>query len=345
LVDEVVTFTAQSADADGDALTFYIEYGDGAVAVDTGAGGAGTQQVQFTHAYTVADTYVVTVWADDGVAGAGHNKSASINVVVSEPTNSAPVVLLPSSFSANYNVTKAFLPTSITDPDDDPMTVSWNWGDGSAWTMGDAGADYSASHKYSVIGSRTITVYADDGQGHNVSDTAPVTITETNQKAQTISVVLNPSRTTFWVNTTVNFTVTLYDYEGDVATLTVDWGDGSTPSSQTVDLAANVNQEVTLTHMFTAASAVPYTVVATVDDNQDHSNPTLDTAEVDVNVSVWTPPSEEDGGGGIDTMTLALIGIVIVVVVILAALLLMKRKKGAEGGESGGMEGGVAPPE
>jgi len=345
LVDEVVTFTTQSADADGDALTFYIEYGDGAVAVDTGAGGAGTQQVQFTHAYTVADTYVVTVWADDGVAGAGHNKSASINVVVSEPTNSAPVVLLPSSFSANYNVTKAFLPTSITDPDDDPMTVSWNWGDGSAWTMGDAGADYSASHKYSVIGSRTITVYADDGQGHNVSDTAPVTITETNQKAQTISVVLNPSRTTFWVNTTVNFTVTLYDYEGDVATLTVDWGDGSTPSSQTVDLAANVNQEVTLTHMFTAASAVPYTVVATVDDNQDHSNPTLDTAEVDVNVSVWTPPSEEDGGGGIDTMTLALIGIVIVVVVILAALLLMKRKKGAEGGESGGMEGGVAPPE
>jgi LPXTG-motif cell wall-anchored protein len=254
-------------------------------------------------------------------------------------------VLLPSSYSANYNVTKVFVPTSITDPDGDTMTVWWNWGDGSALTMGDAGADYSASHNYSIIGSRTITVWADDGQGHNVSATAPVTIAETNQKAQAISIVLNPSRTTFWVNTTVNFTVMLYDYEGDVVTLTVDWGDGSTPSSQSVIMTANVNQEVSLTHVFTAASTVPYTVVATVDDNQDHSNPTLDTAEVDVSVSVWTPPSEEDGGGGIDTMTLALIGIVIVVVVLLAVLLLMKRrKKGAEGGEAGGMEG-MAPPE
>jgi hypothetical protein len=342
-VNEDVTFTAQSADLDEDALTFYIEYGDGETAVDTGLGGAGTQQVEFTHAYAIADTYIVTVWADDGIAGAEHNKSSSTTVEVAEPPNSAPVVLLPSSYSADYNVTKAFLPTSVTDPDNDPLTVWWDWGDGSAMTAGDPGADYSASHKYSVVGTRTITVYADDGHGHNASQTAPVTITETNQKAQAISIELNPLRTTYWVNTTVNFTVTLYDYEGDVVTLTVDWDDGSAPySDDSIELTANENEEIALTHTFTAASAVPYNVVATVDDNQDHSNPTLDTAEVEVNVSVWTPPSEGDGGGGIDVMTIALIGIVIVVIVLLAVLLLMKRrKKGAEGGESGGM----APPE
>jgi peptide/nickel transport system substrate-binding protein len=333
MTDAVVTFNASAVDGNGDPLSIWIEFGDGTSSSATGQGGTDRQWAEFDHAYAAENTYTVTAWFDDGTG----NVSAAIDVTVT--ANAAPLLSLPPTIGAQYNVSVSVVPTTCEDPDGDPLTVWYDWGDGSAWTMGDPLDGYSSSHVYSVVGTQTLTVYADDGVGHNVSDTATVSITEANIKP-TVSLTKSPDQASYLPGTEITFTITVTDYEGDYLTVVINFGEG-TPQTITMAPEPQVAKSQNVTHTFNTARAVAYVVSVSVSDGFDHPGGNNATDSIDVLVA------EEEGGEAEDnTLLYAAIAAIVIIAALLAVFFLMKRKKGPEAASKpeGGMEGS-APPE
>ncbi len=91
-----VAFNVTAIDEDGDALSFYIEFGDGNASTTVGtAGFTDPQYANFTHTYSETGTYIVTVWANDSTGLPGHNLSTTCVVIVQEPIPEFPTVALP----------------------------------------------------------------------------------------------------------------------------------------------------------------------------------------------------------------------------------------------------------
>jgi ABC-type transport system substrate-binding protein len=336
MIDDTVTFNVTATDANSDALEFYIQYGDGSDALAMSAGGTtGAQYAEFTHAYGVADTYTTTLHVNDTTGPADHNVTTTTTITVTE--NSPPTISIPPTTSAAYRVPKDFAP-QVSDPDGDPLSVWYDWGDGTPMTMGDSANDYAATHTYVAIGQRTLTIYADDGQGHNVSATTTVEISEANFKPQVQSITKSPAKQTYAVDEEITFAITVSDYEGDTINLTVDFGDGTTPHSESVNLTPQVNKVVNVTHAYSEGNATAYTVTATATDGKIHSDPAPAEKTTTVLVEV-----QGGGGGGISNAAMyAAIAIVAIVIVALLAFMLMKRKK--KGPETSAPASGVAMP-
>ena len=333
---EAVTFDASAVDYDGDGLTFYLDYGDGSSAVQTSAGSSNRQSVQFTHAYALAGDYSATLYVNDSNGPASHNVSTVQYLYV--VGNAPPVIALQAAFSAQFGIPKQFTPTSITDPDDDPLSVWYDWGDGTPMTAGDPLNSYAATHTYSVVGQRVMTVYANDGQDHNVSATSTVDISEANLKPQVVSMSKSPAKSSYAVDEEITFVITVSDYDGDTITLTVDFGDGTTPHSESVTLTPQVNKVVNVTHSYSEGRETAYTVTANATDGKIHSDPTPAEKTTTVLVEV------EGGGGGISNAVIyAAIAIVAIVILALLVFMLMKRKK--KGPEAAAPAPGVTPPE
>jgi hypothetical protein len=205
--------------------------------------------------------------------------------------------------------------------------------------MGDPLDGYSSSHVYSVVGTQTLTVYADDGVGHNVSDTATVSITEANIKP-TVSLTKSPDQASYLPGTEITFTITVTDYEGDYLTVVINFGEG-TPQTITMAPEPQVAKSQNVTHTFNTARAVAYVVSVSVSDGFDHPGGNNATDSIDVLVA------EEEGGEAEDnTLLYAAIAAIVIIAALLAVFFLMKRKKGPEAASKpeGGMEGS-APPE
>ena len=66
IVEQVVTLTIGAYDSNGDALDFYVEFGDGEAATDSTAAATGEQTVVMTHTYAAVDNYTLTVYINDG---------------------------------------------------------------------------------------------------------------------------------------------------------------------------------------------------------------------------------------------------------------------------------------
>jgi len=331
MVDNEVTLNASAVDGNGDALTMTIDFGDGsALEIGTTDGGVTTAQwCEFVHTYTAADTYNVTLWVDDGNS---NNETDYFDVEVVE--NAAPLFGLQSTYTAYYNEVLSVAPVTISDADDDVLTVWYDWGDDTAMTMGDDANGYAAEHTYMSLGVFTLTAYVDDGMGHNVSAEATVTVTDANF-VPTISMTVEPNVAEFEVGQTVYINVTVYDFEGDVVTVNVSFGDGKS-GVQTYDTDAKVNHIFSFAHEY--ATADTFTVTVTAMDDVEHA---IDWTSREATVDVVEPPTKG--------LPLALIaGIALAAIVALVAVvLLMKKRKGKKDEASdaaGGMEG-MAPPQ
>lgn len=324
---ELATFDVSASDANEDVLTVTIDFGDDSPleSADTEGGTTESQHVGFTHAYDETGTYEVTVWADDGA----HNESALFYVVVSEPAeNKPPVLLLQSSYQVRYNETRSFKPAMLYDPDGDPMTVWYDWGDETPMTLGDPVADHAASHRYTAIGNYTLRVYADDGMGNNATASAPVKVVEGNLWPSIDTFSKWPAMSSYKIAETIMFNVTVSDLEGDTVLVRIEFGDGET-DDRTVILTAKVPTTVTFTHEYESSGNFVVNVTAT--DMMDHSDPTVPKKTMTVVI---------DKEVGISIAIVA--GIVILAVIIIAVVIwMMSRRKGSSpsGTGLGGMEG------
>ena len=93
---EYVAINVSAVDMDGDALLFYIEFGDGNASTAVGRAGFNDPQfADFSHAYSEAGTYTITVWVNDSTGLPGHNASTSRTVLVEELIPEFSTVLLP----------------------------------------------------------------------------------------------------------------------------------------------------------------------------------------------------------------------------------------------------------
>jgi len=344
-IDTNLVFNTSAVDTDGDALVFYFEFGDGASAMATLPAGVTTRQyVDFSHSYIAPSTYTVRLWVNDSTGPVSHNSSTTATIEVTE--NEPPMVVLPSTLSAGYNKTFTVTPTQCLDNDGDLLQVWYDWGDGSPMTQGgDVASSYAASHVYSSLGNKILTVYVDDGTGlpgHNVSASATVKVFEANLKPEVVGVIEKiPSKTSYLPNETITFTIVVRDFEGDNMTLTVEFGDGTRQVVTVLGMPttpANSNITQNVTHAYAAARTSPYQVNATVKDDMDHSDMSWSVGRTSVQVTAPSPPPPQK------EFPFALaVGISIAAVMAaVAILLLLKRRKR---GEASGTEGTTPPPQ
>ena len=339
-----VSLNVSAADANSNALAVMVDYGDGNVSTATTAGGTtGWQSVNLSHAYESVGTYTVTVYLNDSFADGTHNMSTTYSLSVeSVPANTPPSFTLQSTYTAYYNQTFSAAPVTIWDLDGDPLTVWYDWGDGSPLTKGNATGTlpYVAIHVYNETGDFTLNVSVDDGQGNNVSREGVVTVSDANLKPMIVTWSVEPALTKHKVGDTVWFNLTVFDLEGDDLTIVINFGDGSDTETLTLaPLANNVSELQSFSHEFTKASETGYKVTVIVKDDQDHSNMTWQSRETTIFVE------KAGGGGGLSTAALIGIAAAIVIIALIIALMLMRKKKeGPEKEAVGGMEGMAPPP-
>ncbi len=161
-----------STDPDADTLTYSWNFGDGSPAVTTS---------NPTHTYAAAGQKTVVLTVDDGKA---HTDTDQVTFTVSAapPANTAPTARI--SNPTCTNLVCSFTGSTSTDPDNDPLTYNWNFGDGTT-----AATTQNASHTYATAGSRTVTLTVNDGQGHSHAATTVVNPTAANPGVSNVTFV------------------------------------------------------------------------------------------------------------------------------------------------------------
>lgn len=134
-----------SSDPEGKALGYEISWGDSLVE----SNGTG----KFSHSYAANGEYQLTLRVSDGWINS--YKSIYWDVRNGDTSNRAPDTCFGLGGTGTDTVTVS---SCARDPDSDPITQSWNFGDGATAT------GQNASHTYTASGDYTITFTVSDGK-------------------------------------------------------------------------------------------------------------------------------------------------------------------------------------
>ncbi len=143
------------------------------------------------------------------------NQIPLANIVANPLNGIAPLTV---NFNANNS----------TDPDGDPLSYTWNFGDGNTAT------GINTSHIYTTAGSYTATLIVDDGNGG--SDQVTISINVQNGTTNQVPIAIinaNPNNGTEPL--VVNFNASnSSDPDGDNLSYTWDFGDGTTATGENI---------------------------------------------------------------------------------------------------------------
>jgi PKD repeat protein len=152
-----ITFNgAASADPDGNPLTYQWSFGDGA----TGTG------MSPTHVYTTAGPFVARLVVSDGGPEPSLESTATVTL-----TNRLPIAQPGGPYAGVRALPVQLDGSASTDPDGDPLTYAWDFGDGNT------GTGLSPAHIYTTLGTRIVTLTVNDGITSSTAVTTTVTIT------------------------------------------------------------------------------------------------------------------------------------------------------------------------
>src|SRR5439155_14716912 len=184
-------------------------------------------------------------------AGTG---SASTHETVSDRGPTVTITgVTPNPARTDSIITATF---TSTDVDGTVSGITVNWGDGT--TVDNLpGTATSDTHTYGSTGTSTsktftITITATDNSGSTGASVATETVSDRPPAVSVTNVSPNPANTGQLV--TVTFTAS--DVDGSVSSMTVNWGDGTTPDS----LSGTATSD---THSYTSSGSFTITVVAT----------------------------------------------------------------------------------
>ena len=200
--------------------------------------------VAAAHSYSRGGVYTVQVTVTDADGGVGSGNTQV--TVVSLPL----VVNAGGPYSGTEGGAVSFDAGGSSDPDGDPLTYAWTFGDGGT------GTGATPTHTYADNGSYTVTLTASDGNGSSSSATA------------TASIANAPPVVNAGVDASVGAgaTFTLAGTFSDAGavdnpwTYSINWGDGSTNGSGSTTTQGAVGA----THVYNTPGS--YTVTLTVTD-------------------------------------------------------------------------------
>ena len=270
---QTVTFSVTSSDNNDDLRTFTFAFGDGTYYVTQDGGGVRTVTVTADHAYATAGPKTAYVYVNDGRINV-----TSVALPLTVTANDLPMWLEPLQTVVGTTGLSYDYSASAIELDGDPLTYTWDFGDGSPLEIG---IDLSAvSHTYATSGDWTYTVMLSDGiEGHETSQSA--------HAYMNLPPVLNPLvDASGTAGVSVAFEAVASDPDGDLLVYTWDFGDGS-------DLEV-VMGDGNITHTYAAAG--DYTVTVWVDDQYglpDHN--VTDLASVHITPALSDPPVADAG--------------------------------------------------
>ncbi len=242
---------AESTDPDSDPLTYAWDFADG---TDPGAG------VGPSHTYATGAERTVTLTVTDGH---GNSDTDTVVATTTDPTGPPdpppvdPGVDEPPVAHATVACTDlecSFSAADSTDPENEPLTYEWDFGDGS-----EPGSGVTTSHAYATGAERTVTLTVRDDHGNSDTDeiaavTSDPVVVDQPPVAHATATCANLGCTFSAADST--------DPEGEPLGYAWDFGDGTSPGSG-----------VSTSHTYATAAA--RTVTLTVTD--DHSNSDTDT--------------------------------------------------------------------
>jgi predicted GH43/DUF377 family glycosyl hydrolase len=236
-------FNSSATDPDNNQVKIKFDYGDGSTwesgFVDSGA------IVSHSHSWSSAGTYCVKAIATD-ILGATSNWSSCHMITI---TNRKPdIPSMPTGPSSGYhNVSYAFN-SSATDPDDDMIKLTFDWGDGqtddSEWV--DPGANVQMSHAWTGTGTFCVKARATDIVGAQ-SDWSDCPVDIRNRPPNTPSMPTGPE--SGYANTSYAYNSSASDPDNDWVMIKFDWGDGSQSQSSWMPSGTNAH----LSHNWTIA--------------------------------------------------------------------------------------------
>jgi mono/diheme cytochrome c family protein len=150
-----------SSDPDGDTITLFAwNFGDGNSA--TG--------MMPTHTYASAGDFEVSLVVNDGQAES--DPAVTSAAITAPPVNLAPVADPGGPYAGAPGETITFDGSASADPNDDPLTYSWDFGDGAT------GSGVAPTHSYAAAGTYTVSLVVNDGEFESVPATSSAEIND-----------------------------------------------------------------------------------------------------------------------------------------------------------------------
>ena len=243
-------------------MTYSWDFGD--ASSDTGIGPS--------HTYTAGGTYVVTLVVNDGTVSSTPATTTATITDVNDP----PIADPGGPYNDTEDVPVAFDGSGSSDLDGDPLTYSWDFGDGSS----DTGV--GPSHTYTAGGTYTVTLVVNDGIVSSTPATTTATIADVNDPP--IADGGGPYNGSTGVALAFDGSGS-FDFDGDPLTYAWDFGDG------------NSGIGISPSHTYTTADI--YTVALTVNDGTVSSTPATTTATISDITN--NPPTADPGGSYVST--------------------------------------------
>jgi PKD repeat protein len=240
LVGEVLTFDgSSSSDTDGTILGYMWNFGDGATA----------SGVTVSHSYATAGSYNVslTVTDDDGLSD-----TSTYSLLIQESsTNQSPVAVVNGPTGALVGETVIFDSGGSYDADGTIVSYVWDFGDGGASALAQAGArsgDSTMAHVYNAPGTYQVTLTVTDDDGLSAMAWHTLVVQESGTNQPPVAVITGPAGGTVGEELAFDGRDSS-DNDGSVVDYAWDYGDGTTGSGQRVNhsYAAPGSYQVTLT--------------------------------------------------------------------------------------------------
>ena len=137
---------SMSSDPNGDPLTYSWDFGDGAM-------GDGATPM---HAFAAEGEYIISLTVTDDQNAS--STATTMAMIAIPPANSPPTADAGGPYRGETGADIAFSAAGSSDPDNDTLAYSWDFGDGTA-------ADGVApSHAYATAGSYRVALLVSDGE-------------------------------------------------------------------------------------------------------------------------------------------------------------------------------------
>jgi len=162
-----ISFTVTASDPDGQTINSLMASGApfGATFVPNGSNSSGV--FNWTPGFTQSGTYPITFSATNTFTG------TAVTMITIANVNRAPVADAGGPYTGVQGVAVAFNGTGSSDPDGDPLTYAWDFGDGGSAT----GA--TPSHTYAAGGTYHVALTVTDNGSPALTNTATTTATIT----------------------------------------------------------------------------------------------------------------------------------------------------------------------